>query len=100
MSKDKDEQIKLAHKVIDIGDQSKRKIHVTLLRYNVEKPESSHAQTRLIAKKEEEEKFQQIFYVNYKLEKFIYILDVMDSVYDKVNTNKPICNVVWKIIAT
>ena len=38
--------------------------------------------SRLIARKEDDEKFQQVVYVNYKLEKFIFLLDVRNSVYD------------------
>ena len=93
MSRDMDEQLKLAHKVVDVVDRTNRKICVTLLRYIVHKPESSYAQVRLFARKKEDEKFQQVVYVNYKLEEFIYLLDVMNSVYDKVVTNQPICNV-------
>ena len=93
MSKDLDEQIKLSHKVVDVVDRANRKICVTLLRYNVDKPESSYAQVRLFARIREGEKFQQVVYVKYKLEDFIYLLDVMISVYDKVFTNQPICNV-------
>ena len=93
MSRDMDEQLKLAHKVVDVVYRTNRKICVTLLRYNVDKPESSYAQVRLFARKKEDEKFQQVVYVNYKLEDFIYLLDVMNSVYDKVITNQPICNV-------
>ena len=93
MSRDMDEQLKLAHKVVDVVDRTNRKICVTLLRYNVDKPESSSAQVRLFARKKEDEKFQQVVYVNYKLEEFIYLLDVMNYVYDKVITNQPICNV-------
>ena len=37
MSKDLDEQLKLAHKVVDVVDRANRKICVTLLRYNVDK---------------------------------------------------------------
>ena len=92
-SRDKDEQLKLAHKVVDVVDRTNRKICVTLLRYNVDNPESSYAQVRLFARKKEDEKFQQVVYVNYKLEELIYLLDVMNSVYDKVITNQPICNV-------
>ena len=51
MSKDMDEQFKLAHKVVDVVDRTNRKICVTLLRYNVDKPESSHAQGRLFARR-------------------------------------------------
>ena len=93
ISKDMDEQLKLAHKVVVVVDRANRKIFVTLLWYNVDKPESSYAQVRLFARKKEDENFQQDVYVNYKLEDFIYSLDVMNSVYDKVITNQPICNV-------
>ena len=54
MSKDMDEQLKLAHKVVDVVDRAKRKICVTWLRYNVDKPESSYAQVRLMARKKED----------------------------------------------
>ena len=93
MSRDMDEQLKLAHKLVDVVDRTNRQICVTLLPYNVDKPESSYAQVRLFARKKEDEKFQKVVYVNYKLEEFIYLLDVMNSVYDKVITNQPICNV-------
>ena len=92
MSRDMDEQLKLAHKVVDVVDRINRKICLTLLRYNVDKPESSYAQIRLIARKNEDEKIQQVVYVNYRLEELIYLLDVMSSVYDKVITNQHICN--------
>ena len=77
MSKDMDEQLKLAHKVVDVVDRAKRKICLTLLWY---KPESTCAQIRLFASKKEVEKFQQVVYMNHKLEEFIYLLDVMNSV--------------------
>ena len=91
-----DEQLKLAHKLFEVVDRTDRKIYVTLLWFNVDKPESSYAQVRLFASKKEDEKFQQVVYVKYKLEEFIYLLDVMNSVYDKVITNQPICNVFQK----
>ena len=91
MSKDLDEQLKLAQKVIDLVDRANRRICVTLLRYNVDKPESSYAQVRLFARNKEDEKFQQVVYVILKLEEFICLLDIMNSVYDKVITNQPIC---------
>ena len=93
LSKDMEEQLNLVHKVIDVVDRPNRRICVTLLRYKVDNPETSYAQVRLFGRKKEEEKFQQIVYVNYKLDEFIYLLDVMKSVYDKVIANKPICNV-------
>ena len=59
----------------------------------MDKPDSSYAQVQLFARKKEDEKFQQVVYVNYKLEEFISLLDVMISVYGKVITTQPICNV-------
>ena len=88
-----EEQLKLVHEVIDVVDCPNRKICVTLLRYKVDNPHTSYAQVRLFGRKTEKEKFQQIVYVNYKLDEFIYLLDVMNSVYDKVSANQPICNV-------
>ena len=40
VSKNMDEQLKLSHKVVDVVDLANKKICVTLLRYNVDKPES------------------------------------------------------------
>ena len=93
LSKDMEDQLKLVHKVIDVVDRPNRNICVTLLRYKVDNPETSYAQVRLFGRKNDEEKVQQIVYVNYKDDEFIYLLDVMRSVYDKVIANKPICNV-------
>ena len=80
LSKDMEEQLKLVHKVIDVVDRSNKWICVNLLRYKVNNPETSYAQFRLFRWKKEEEKFQQIVYVNYKLDDFVYLLDVMNSV--------------------
>ena len=92
--KDMEEQLKLLHKVIDVVDRPNRRICVTQLRYKVDNPETSYAQVRLFGRMKEEEKFQQIVYVNYKLDEFIYLLDVMNSVYDKVIANQPICKII------
>ena len=92
LSKDMEEQLKIVHKAIDVVDRPNRKNCVTLLRYKVDNPEASYVQVRLFGRKNEEEKFQQIVYVNYRLDEFIYLLDVMNSVYDKVIANEPICN--------
>ena len=51
MSKDMDEQLKLAHKVVHVVDGANRKICVTLLRYNGDKLESFYAQVRQAARK-------------------------------------------------
>ena len=66
---------------------------MTLIRYNVDKPESSYAQVRVFARKKENENFQQFFYMNYELEELIYLLDILNSLWDEVITNQPICNV-------
>ena len=80
LSKDMEEQLKLLHKVIDVVDRPNRRICVTLLRYKADNPESSYAHVRLLGRKKEEEKFQQIVYVNYKLDEIVYFVDVMNSV--------------------
>ena len=54
MSKNMNEQLKVAHKVDDVVDRADRKICVTLLRYNVDKLESSYAQVRLFAREKAE----------------------------------------------
>ena len=93
LSKDMEEQLKLVQKVIVVVDHPNRRICVTLLRYKVDNPETSYAQVRLFGRKKQEENFQQIVYVNYKLEEFIYLLDVMNSVFDRVIANQTLCNV-------
>ena len=93
MSKHINDLLQLAHKIVDVVDRTTRKICVTLLRESVDKSETSYAQVRLFAKKKEGEKFQNIVSVECKLEDFIYLLDVMNSVNDKVFTNQPICKI-------
>ena len=93
LSKEMEEELKFFHRVIDVVDCPNTRICVTLLRYKADNPETSYAQFRLFGRKKEGEKFQQIVYVNYKLDEFVYLLDVMNSVYDKVIANQPICNV-------
>ena len=91
LSKDMDDLFKLAHKVVDVVVRANRKICVTLLRYHVDKPESSYAQFQLFARKKEAKKFQQVVCVNRKLEKFIHLLDLMISGYGKVETDQHSC---------
>ena len=80
LAKDMEEQLKLTHKVVEVVDRPHRKICVTMLLYNVEKPETSYVRVRLFGRRKDEEKFNQIVYVNYKLDEFIYLLDVMNCV--------------------
>ena len=60
MSKDKNEQPKLPHKLVDVAERASRKICVTLLRYNMDKPESCYACFRFFVRKKEDERFQQL----------------------------------------
>ena len=93
LAKDIEQQLKLTHRNLEVVDRPHRKICVTMLRYNVEKPETSYVQVRLFGRRKEEEKFNQIVYVNYELDEFIRVLDVMNSVYDKVIANETLCDV-------
>ena len=86
-SKDMDEQLKFAHLVVDVVDRANRQICVTLLHYHVDKLEISYAQVWLFARKKEDEKFQQVVYVKYKLEEIMFLQDVINSEYDEVLTN-------------
>ena len=79
-SKDLDEQFKLFQKVVDVVYPANRRICVILLRYSVDRPESCYAQVRMFARKKEDAKSQQSVYVKYKIDEFIYVLDVMKSV--------------------
>ena len=92
LAKDMEEQLNFTHKVVEVVDRLDRKICQTMLRYKVEKPETSYAQVRLFGRRNDEEKFNQIVYVNYKLDEFCFLFDVMNSVYDKVFADKPLCN--------
>ena len=64
-----------------------------MLQYNVEKPETSYVQVPIFGRRKEGENFNQIVYMNYKPDEFIYFVDMMNSVYDKVITNENLCNV-------
>ena len=93
LAKDMEEKLKLTHRVVEVVDRPHRKICVNVLRYNVEKPETSYVQVRLFGRRKDEEKFNQFVNVNYKRDEFIFLLDVMNSVHDKVIANEPLCNV-------
>ena len=83
-----DEQIELAHKVVDVVDRANKFLcdSAAVLCGQVR---IFLCSSPILCKEEEDETFQQIVYVNYKLEDFIYLLDVMNSVFDKVISNKP-----------
>ena len=56
LAKDMEEQLKLTHKNVEVVDWPHRKICVTILCYNVEKPETSYVQVRLFGGRKDEEK--------------------------------------------
>ena len=64
LAKDMEEQLKLTHRFVEVVDQPHRSIWVTMLRYDVEKPETSYVQVRLFGRRRDEEKFNQNVYVN------------------------------------
>ena len=66
LSKDMDEQLELAHRIVDVVNYPNGKIRSAMLQYNVAQRKSSNAQIRMFARKREDEKLQQIFYVNYE----------------------------------
>ena len=80
MTKVMDEQLKLAHKVVDVVDRPNGKNCVTLLWYKMDKPEKSYTEVRLFPRKKKDEKIQKNVLVNYKLEELIQLLDVLNSV--------------------
>ena len=55
----------------------------------MDNPDISYDQVRLFTRKKEDEKFQQVVYVNYSLEEYIHSLDLTNSVNDKVFTIQP-----------
>ena len=91
LSKDMEEQLKLVHMVNDVVDRPNRRICVTLPRYKADNPSTSHAQVPLFGRKKEEQKLQQIVYVNHKVDEIVYLLDLISSVYDEVIADQPIC---------
>ena len=88
MSKELDEQLKLAHKFVDVVNRTNRLICVPLLWYSVDKPESYYPEVRICSKEKEDETCRKNVSVKYKQEKTICLLDVMNSLYQKVTTNQ------------
>ena len=93
MSKDMDEQLKLSRSMVDIVNRANKKICLTLLHKNKDKPERFYTKVRLFARKKEDVELHQSEFVKYKLEEIIHLFDRMYSVFDKTFTNQPICNV-------
>ena len=47
-----------------------------MMRYYVDKPDTTYMRIRLSMRKNEAEKFQQLVFVNYKLDEFWFLLEV------------------------
>ena len=95
-ARDMETQLKMAHKVYIVVQEPHRKICVTMLRYNVNNPKSSYVQIRLFVPQQNDKiaftklQFIQIACVNYILDEFMELLDVMDSARDKILNNQPL----------
>ena len=60
MFKDMDEQLNLAHKVVDVVDRANRRIGAARMRGDVDETESSYAQVRFFARKKAVENFDKL----------------------------------------
>ena len=94
LSEDMDEQIKHSQKAITIVDRPKRKIFATMKKYCMDKPKSTFVQLRLLRRNSEHDKFQQLVFVNYNYDEYLYLLDVITSISDQVLSNQSLCNIV------
>ena len=99
ISKDVNEQFKLAQRFVDVVDHANIKVCVNTFRYNFDKSGSSYAQVRLFARKTEEKNFQQLVDLEYKFHFFLYLLVIVISVHVKIFANQSICKVLGKVIA-
>ena len=61
LAEDMGEQLILTHKVVEVVDRPHRKICETMLRYNVEKPETSFVQVRLFRRRKKKENSIKLF---------------------------------------
>ena len=74
LAKDMEEQLKLTHKV-EVVDRPHRKIGVAMLRYNVEKPETSYVQVRLFGRRKDEKNSVKLFmWTINSMTLFIYLM--------------------------
>ena len=63
-------------------------------------PQCSFAQVWIIAEKKVEVKIQRKIFVDSNVEEFLYLFDVMKTVYNKGITDEPFCIVLLKVIGT
>ena len=74
LARDMEEQLKLTHKVAKVVDRPHRNIWVTMLRYNVEKPETSYVQVRLFGRKDEKNSIKLFMWTINMMNLFIYLM--------------------------
>ena len=82
LSKDLDEKLKHHQKAITIVVRPKEKIFATMKKYCIDKPEITYVQLRLFTRNSEHDKFQQLVFVTYKYDDYLYLLDVITSLSD------------------
>ena len=58
----------------------------------MDKPKSTYVQLGLFTRNSELDKLQQLVFVNYKYDVFLYLLDVITSISDQVLSNQSLCN--------
>ena len=83
LSKDWDEQLKHVQKAITIVDRPRNKMFATMKKYCMDELESTYVQLRLLTRNSEHDKFQQLVFVNYKYDEFLYLLDNITSISDQ-----------------
>ena len=98
-SKEIDEQFKLANKLVDVVNRANKKIHVILVRYKMAISKSLYAQIRTFARKNDDEKFQEIVCLTDKIVEVIFLSELFNSVYHDVVNDKPFGIVLEKVIA-
>ena len=88
------EQLKYIQKSITTVDRPKRKVFATMKKYCMDKPESRYVQLRVFTRNSEHDHNQQLVFVNYKYDEFLYLLNVTTSTSDQVLSNQSLCNIV------
>ena len=74
-----------------ILDRGNSTFFVILLRYNLDKPENSYARIRIFPRKREDENHQQLVHGCSTPIELIYLLGVINSVYNDVFANESSC---------
>ena len=95
LSKHLNKQLKLVQKAITVVNPHKRKTFATIKKYCMDKPESTYVQIRLFTRISEHDKFQQLLFVRYKYDEFLFLSDVYTSLSEQVLSNQSLGNIVF-----